>query len=255
MRLFILIFTVLCFFKCSGVTPKTQIDVLIVTDDRKFNREAFFAVFDSFQNIHTTEISHPEILDFFGTDSIRSFDAIVFYDMPTEVILTDIQKQNFVNFFREGAPAIFLHHSLVSYQQWDQFPEIIGGRYYNKSPLITEHGDTLLSVYQHDVRYKVNIVDAEHPITLGMEDFEILDEVYNHYYVKDDVEVLLTTDHPLSGHELGWINTFGNSRVVFLINGHGETAYENPNFRKLLHNAIHWAAAQKKQGFPYKAND
>ncbi|MGM1056556.1 MAG: ThuA domain-containing protein [Bacteroidota bacterium] len=223
---------------------------MIVTDDRKFNREAFFGLFDSFQNIRSTKISHPEILDLFGTDSIRSFDAIVFYDMPEQVILTDIQKQNFLKFFEEGAPAIFLHHSLLSYRQWEQFTEIIGGRYYNKSPLITEQGDTLQSVYQHDVRYKVNIVDAEHPITLGMEDFEILDEAYSQYYVKDDVEVLLTTNHPLSGHKLGWINAFGNSRIVFLINGHGETAYENPNFQKLLYNAIYWAALQKEQGFP-----
>lgn len=246
MRLFIFLLSILCFCKCTGTPPETQIDVLIVTDHRNFNREAFFALFDSFQNVQSTQISHPDILDFIGTDSIRSFDAIVFYDMPEEVILTDTQKQNFLKFFEEGAPAIFLHHSLLSYRQWDRFPEIIGGRYYNKSPLITEQGDTLQSVYQHDVRYKVSIVDAEHPITLGMEDFEILDEVYNHYYVKDDVEVLLTTDHPLSGHELGWVNAFGNSRIVFLINGHGETAYENPNFRRLLYNAIQWAASQKE---------
>jgi type 1 glutamine amidotransferase len=90
------------------------------------------------------------------------------------------------------------------------------------------------------VEFKVNITDRAHPITQGLDDFDILDEVYNHYFVKQDVEVLLTTDHPLSGHELGWVNTFGKSRVVFLINGHNETAYENPNFRKLLINAINW---------------
>lgn len=144
---------------------------------------------------------------------------------------------------------------MLSYRQWVQFPDIIGGRYYNKSPFITQQGDTLQSVYQHDVRYRVNIVDAGHPITLGMEDFEILDEVYNHYHVKDDVEVLLTIDHPLSGHELGWINAFGNSQVVFLINGHGETAWENPDFRQLLHNSIQWVAAQKEQGFPYEKGE
>jgi uncharacterized protein len=257
MKLFFFIIGVLCFCKSSGATKslETKINVLIVTDDRKFNREAFFALFESFQNIHLTEISHPDILDLFGTDSIRSFDAIVFYDMPEQVILTDTQKQNILKFFEEGAPAVFLHHSMLSYRQWEQFTEIIGGRYYNKSPLITEQGDTLQSVYQHDVRHKVNIVNAEHPITLGMEDFEILDEVYNHYYVKDDVKVLLTTDHHLSGRKLGWVNTFGNSHIVYLINGHGETAYENPNFRRLLYNAIHWAASQKERDFPHKMEE
>lgn len=106
MKLFFFIFGFLCLYKCSGMpkSHETKINVLIVTDDRKFNREAFFGVFESFQNIHATVISHPEILDLFGTDSIRSFDAFVFYDMPEQVILTDTQKQNFQKFFEEGTP-------------------------------------------------------------------------------------------------------------------------------------------------------
>lgn len=246
----LIVISIIAFFvgSCTSApgTSEKQLNVLIVTDDRKFNREAFWALFESLENVHPTEITHPEILDFFGTDSIRQFDAVVFYDMPEGVVLTDVQKNNMLQFFEEGAPAIFLHHSLLSYREWDQFTDIIGGRYYNKTPLVTEKGDSLQSVFQHDVDYRVNIVDKEHPITYGMEDFDIVDEVYNHYFVKGDVEVLLTTNHELSGHKLGWINTFGNSRIVFLINGHGETAYENPNFRRLLRNAIHWAAAQQE---------
>jgi uncharacterized protein len=254
MRILILTFSVLFFCKCSlrEKEHENQIEVLIITDERKFNREAFFAMFDSFQNVRWTEMTHPGILDFFGTDSIKNFDAIVFYDMPEEVILSVEQKQNMLRFFEEGAPAVFLHHSLLSYRHWEEFTEIIGGRYYNKTPLITEYGDTLQSAYQHDVRYKINIVDADHPVTDGLNDFEIIDEVYNNYLVKDNVEVLLTTDNSLSGHKLGWINTFGNSRVVYLINGHGETAYENPNFRKLVHNAINWAASNRRKDFNIK---
>ena len=101
-------------------------------------------------------------------------------------------------------------------------------------------------MYQHDVLYKVNIAERAHPITQGVENFDILDEVYNNYFVKEDVDVFLTTDHPLSGHKLGWVNTYGNSRVVFLINGHSETAYENPNYLRVLHNAIQWVASNKK---------
>lgn len=230
-----------------------KLNILIVTDERKFDRVAFFSVFDSFENIRQTTISHPEILDFMATDSIRTFDAIIFYDMPEQVNPTDNQKQSILKFFEEGAPAIFLHHSLLSYRQWDQFPDIIGGRYYNKQALIKENGDTLQSTYQHDVHYKVNIVNAEHPITMGMKDFDIYDEVYKDYYVKDNVELILSTNHPLSGHALGWINNFGNSRVVFLLNGHGKSAYENKNFRLLLNNAIKWVADYKNKNFPAKS--
>ena len=67
------------------------LNILIVTDNRKFNREAFFAMFDSFENITWTEGRHPEVLDLFGTDSIRKYDAVVFYDMPETVVLTEKQ--------------------------------------------------------------------------------------------------------------------------------------------------------------------
>ncbi|MDN3670719.1 ThuA domain-containing protein [Echinicola jeungdonensis] len=248
MRSFPILLFTLSFFHSEGqsVDKEKQLDVLIVTDDRKFNREAFFAMFDSFDNIQWCEISQSEVLNLFGSDSIKYYDALVFYDMPENVVLSEEQKENMLRFFEEGASAVFLHHSLLSYREWDKFSDIIGGRYYNKTPLITPDGDTIQSAFQHDVHYKVHIADKEHPVTRGMDDFKILDETYKNYVVNSDVEVLLTTDHPSSGTVIGWVNTYGNSQIVYLINGHSESAYDNPDYRQLLHNAINWVGSGKK---------
>lgn len=229
-------------FRCGAQSNENanQMDILIVTDDRNFNREAFFKMFDSFENLSWKEMARSTFIDRLATPEIKEYDAVVFYDMPETIVLSAEQKQNMLRFFEEGAPVVFLHHSLLSYREWNEFQNIIGGRFYNKSPLITEAGDTIQSLYEHDVRYKVRIADRNHPVTRGIEDFEILDETYNNYVVNSDVKVLLTTDHPSSGEALGWINTYGNSQIVFLINGHSETAYENPNYRQLVYNAIKW---------------
>lgn len=48
------------------------LDVLIITDNRKFNREAFFAMIDSFNNIRRTEKKHPQAIDFIVSDSINT---------------------------------------------------------------------------------------------------------------------------------------------------------------------------------------
>jgi uncharacterized protein len=240
--LFLLIATGLC--RC--INPQKESDtlnVLIVTDERKFNREAFFEMFDSFDNIHWSEKSRSKVIDMVGTDSIKFYDALVFYDMPEKVELTEKQKQDMTHFFKQGAPVIFLHHAILSYRPWDGFLDIIGGRYFNDPPFITKNGDTILSSYQHDVHFNVKIADQDHPITKGIEDFVIFDETYNNFYVKDDVRILLTSDHPLCNPVIGWVNTFGNSKVVYLMNGHNETAYENPNFRQLLYNSIRWVAS------------
>lgn len=241
-------------FLLSSCSPFRQmnnsgkpLDVLIITDNRKFNREAFFAMFDSFNNIRRTEKKHPQAIDFIGSDSIKTYDAVVFYDMPENVVLTQKQKQNLIRFFESGAPIVFLHHSILSYREWDLFPEILGGRYYGKTPLITKNGDTIRSTYRHNVPHKITIADRKHPITKGVKDFEIMDEVYKNYFVKNDVQLLLTTDHPESGRELGWINKFGDSQIVFLMNGHDEHAYNNLNYRILVENAIHWVSENRHE--------
>lgn len=248
MRTSIILLLAIFLFQCGGKSfaQEQQLDVLIVTDDRKFNREAFFVMFDSFDNLQWTEIAQSKMMNLIGSGDLKKYDAFVFYDMPEKVVLTAEQKQIMKKWFEEGAPAVFLHHSLLSYREWDAFPDIIGGRFYNKTPFITSTGDTIQSEYQHDVRYKVLIEDKEHPITNGMDDFEILDETYKNYVVNDDVELLLTTDHPSSGPAIAWINTYGNSKIVYLINGHNESAYDNPNYRQLLFNAINWVASGTK---------
>lgn len=245
--LFILIFFLLSFTmkESNGLDQEGKLQVLIVTGGHRFDREAFFAMFDSFGNMEYTELSHPGALDYFGAKEIRTFDAVVFYDMPNPENMTSGQKNDIKRFFEKGAPAVFLHHALVSYPYWDEFSEIVGGRFYDKNPLIA-HGDTIRSGYRHDVTYTVKVANPNHPVTLGMSDFEIEDEVYNRYYVKEDVEPLLTTDHPESDKLIGWINRYGRSQIVYLLNGHDVKAYSNENYRRLLKNAIEWVSEEAK---------
>ena len=192
--------------------------VLIVTGEKKFDRESFFAMFNSFKNISWSELQHPSVIDLLGTDELPDFDAIVFYDMPARIELTEEQKERISLFFSSGVPVVFLHHALLSYQSWDEFRLILGGRYFENETLF--NGTLVRSGYRHDVEYSVKVVDPEHPVTRGMSDFVITDEVYNQYITNPGITPLLTTDHPESGSIIGWVNRYGQSTVVYLINGH-----------------------------------
>jgi type 1 glutamine amidotransferase len=96
--------------------------------------------------------------------------------------------------------------------------------------------------YRHGVEVWVVVVDRDHPITRGLEDFTIHDEIYWGYRVGADVHPLLTTTHPKSGKPLMWTRTEGRSRVVFLQLGHDHLAYGNPAYRELVARSIAWAA-------------
>ena len=88
------------------------------------------------------------------------------------------------------------------------------------------------------------VVDKEHPITKGISDFKIHDEVYNKYYVAPNVKVLLKTDNPKNDPNIAWVTQYGSSRVFYFMLGHDHLAWENPNYQKILLQGIRWAAGK-----------
>ena len=135
---------------------------------------------------------------------------------------------------------IFLHHSLVSYQNWPEFVKIVGGQYHTTPVVI--NADTLRANYEHDVNIPVKVENTNHPVTNGISDFEIFDEVYGDVEILPTVKPLLSTIHPKSMRYLAWVNHYGKSDVLYIQPGHGATGFSNPNYRKLIQQAIEWSA-------------
>jgi len=216
-----------------------EIKVLIVTGGHGFEKEPFFNVFRDNLEITFTRAAHAKTnATVFERDDLLTFDVVVLYDMPKNI--TEVQKAKFLSLFDRGIGLVVLHHALVSYQHWPDYERIIGGRYPEedgKSGVVTTQVG-----YQHDVDVPVIIVATNHPITSGLKDFTIHDEIYWGFRVQADVTPILSTTHPRSGKPLAWTRTEGKSRVVYLQPGHDRSAYENPYFRKLVAQSIRWTA-------------
>lgn len=219
-----------------------KLKVLVVTGGHGFDREAFFRMFSDNTAIHFTAAEHAKTsASVFDRDDLLSFDAVVLYDMPQHI--TDRQKANFKALFEKGVGLVVLHHALGSYQNWPEYEQIIGGRY--QEPDSKRPGTVTDAVgWQHDVDFRIIIAATNHPVTAGLKDFEIHDEVYWGFRVGPDVTPLITTTHPKSGKPLGWAHTHGKSRVVYLQLGHGPEAFESPNYRRLVAQSIQWTAHQ-----------
>ena len=211
-----------------------KMNVLIVTGGHDFDRKSFFEMFDSFRNISYTELKHPEANHQLGTIDPKTFDAVVFYDMPKTI--SEIEKESYYKLLKMGKGLVFLHHSLCSYQQWDEYKGIVGGKYHE------EKNSPKSSSYQHDVTFSVKIADPKHPVTKGIDNFEILDEVYGNTEVLPEVTPLLTANHPQSSKIIGWTHQKDKSRIVYIQLGHDKNGYFNPNYQKLVKQAIGFAA-------------
>jgi uncharacterized protein len=208
--------------------------ILVVTGGHDFDHESFFKMFDSFEGISYTELKHPEANIRLGQIDPKTFDAVVFYDMPKTI--SEAEKESYYKLLNLGKGLLFLHHSLASYQDWAEFKTITGGKYHE------EKDSPRSSTYQHDVRFTVKIADKKHLVTSGIKDFEILDEVYGNTEVLPGVTPLLTADHPQSSKIIGWTHQTDKSRIMYIQPGHDKNAWFNPNYQRIIRQAINYVS-------------
>jgi type 1 glutamine amidotransferase len=98
--------------------------------------------------------------------------------------------------------------------------------------------------------FKVNIADTKHPITQGMTDFDMTDELYQNMvqeYPQDlNVVCKAYSDKKMNGtgkDEPVFVCTqTGKGRGVNLVLGHDVPAMQSPGFRTLLLRGAEWAA-------------
>lgn len=214
--------------------------ILIVTGGKVVDKENFYNLFESF-SYDTT--SKPLAFQLFDLDKIDNYKAIVFYD--TYQPITEEQKESFMNIFEKGIGVLFLHHSLVSHQEWNEYEKIVGGRYFHQVWVDNEkkYGP---STYKHDQDFLVEIIDRNHPVTKGLDNFQIHDETYLNYRVLPKVRPLLRTNYRESGEILGWTHTYKNSKVVYIMMGHDKNAFGNISFKRLVENSINYLSESAK---------
>ncbi len=222
-----------------GFSAFTQsVNILVITGGREIPRAEFLPMFDAMEGISWEEAVQPKANEMIEQGKGDQYDVLVFYDMYEEI--TPSQKKAYVDLFKKGKPALFLHHSLVSYQHWDEFEEIIGARYYDSTRLKGLRPEGGFSTYRHDVEIPVEVIRTDHPVVRGVETtFTLFDEAYSNFYVYEELVIpILKTTHPDSDEIIAWENRYENSSIIYLQPGHGLSIFNDKNYQKLIHNAL-----------------
>lgn len=220
-----------------------KIRVLLTVGGHAFEEQPFYAMFDAMADVEYKKIDMPKEADLLKPGLEKDYDCIVMYDMNPG--LTPEQQANFAQLAQSGIGIVSMHHNMGANRDWPEYRKIIGGKFVFENMEI-DGQQYKPSTWSHGETMKVTVVDKQHPITQGVEDFEIHDETYGGYYTSADAKVLLKTDHPKNDPELAWVTQHGKSRVFYLMLGHDGLAYGNPSFRKVLHQGIRWAAEGAK---------
>jgi type 1 glutamine amidotransferase len=183
-------------------------------------------------------------------------------------------KAEFPKLLRQGNKGfVFMHHSNASYvHSWPEYSEVVGSACDWGQPSTVRGVEHPPMGFYGNTPQKITIVDKTHPITKDVSDFEITDESYNCVFFEDSVHALARTDFvaanakgrnggpgPMlnpkvpSSNLVAYVKTAETSPVAYIQMGHGAAAWDNPEYRKLLLNAIKWAASPESKAWA-KAN-
>lgn len=223
----------------ASAVSAAPVRVLLTYGGHGFKTNEFFAMWAALPNITYTTCELPRQADMLKPGLEQQFDVIVLYDMVKGFIPD--QQQAFVALLNHGIGLVATHHSLAAHDDWPEYWHIIGGHYLRK-PATLDGQLHAASTYHEGQELHVKVADTAHPITAGLKDFTIHDEAYGNFYVAPDAHVLLTVEHPKCGRDIAWTKTYGRSRVCYLMFGHDDHGWNDPNYRILLQQAIHWAA-------------
>jgi len=245
MALFVAVFT-LALASSPAVdraAGEDKIRVLLTSGGHGFEEEPFYAMFDDMKDIEYTKAKMPDDAGMLKPGLEKEFDCIVMYDMCTPAINSEQQKA-FQALLNTGIGLVSMHHNLGAHNGWDGFRKIIGGQFILSDREIDGKAYKT-TPWDHDQVLNVKVVDKDHPITRGVEDFTIHDETYGLFHMEPGIKPLLTTDHPDNNREVAWTYKCGKSPVFYFMLGHDGKAYANPGYRKVLHQGIRWAAEAK----------
>jgi hypothetical protein len=151
--------------------------------------------------------------------------------------ITAEQGKAVKQFVDRGGAALFMHNVTYISPHSEDFRDVLGA--------VTEGHPPIR-------KFKVRVVNPNHPITRGVSDFVVTDEQHFMKYQKDPKHLLLesvnedgaTYKNLGTKAAAGWAYDYGKGRVCYLAPGHMLTVLWNPEYVKLQKNAVRWLLRQ-----------
>jgi type 1 glutamine amidotransferase len=251
--------------------------VLAVTGGHRYDEAAFTALLDAACSALGWEyehVEHPDPRASLGPLIAHEYDAVLLHDLPglrlargTEPAAAGPSEElrlAIAELLDAGIGIVATHHALAGWPAWDGWAGALGGRFLYAPG--TLRGEARPASGYRFGTYRVAPFGS-HPITAGVEPFELTDELYLCPVFERDITPVLATDADIappsmvdayrevvSGERapapcqdgspfVGWVHAAGRSPVAYLLPGHTAETMAHPMYRRIVTNALAWVAS------------
>jgi len=179
-------------------------------------------------------VTKTEDSSIFNDGDLARFDVVLFL-CTTGDVLTDVEQAAMETFVRRGGGYVGIHSASDTEYDWSWYGGLVGA-YFKSHPAIQPA--------------KVKVEDKAHPATCDLPlDWNRTDEWYNfRANPRGKVRVLCSLDETsykggeMGDHPITWCQEYGGGRAFYTEFGHTTETYKEPEFRRMLSEAIFWSA-------------
>jgi type 1 glutamine amidotransferase len=206
-------------------------------------RDQAFYLANVLENTGRFEVTIGEDAAILETPAMRKYDLIIVNAdrRDPEFKFTKGQQEALFEYVRSGHGYVSIHGADNAAADWlPTWKEMLGGVF---SHFGLPDGKTKKG------RFTVKIADTSSPVTRGLGDFSIEDELYYQLQLMPDVQPLATIEYQGSAWPVAWTRSFGKGRVFHTTMGHRDFGpnkndpLHDANLSRLVVQGIEWAAA------------
>ncbi len=166
-----------------------------------------------------------------GLENLDRCDVAILFTRRLELQGEPLEKLK--QYCLSGRPLVGIRTASHAIQTWlDLDKEVLGGDYkghFKAGPIA-------------DIKIASGM--KNHPVLRGVQPFRSEGSLYKNAKVAPDVDVLLTGSIPEQTEPVAWTRLHKGGRVFYTSLGH-QKDFEEPNFVRLLTNALYWTAQRE----------
>jgi hypothetical protein len=185
------------------------------------------------ENIPVTFIEDPALLN---VESLAGCALLIIarngrywpdsYGKPQSFWMTEDQQKAVWDFVEKGGAFLAVHNAHTMYPPKGLYYKLFGGDFGGHPKPWT---------------FTIRVENKHHPITAGVEDFDIFDEQHmSKYYLDQEHLLLRSVARDNQQAAAGWWQEVGKGRFCYLSPGHTPEALNHPMVQRLLRNATRW---------------